>query len=73
MSSMRVKFSSLVAFAPCLVLGSLATACLDAGEIPHDRALNRSVARLLTAEPYTWSTVAMGGGGYVTGLLAHPT
>jgi xyloglucan-specific exo-beta-1,4-glucanase len=26
----------------------------------------------LSAEPYLWDSAAMGGGGYVSGLLAHP-
>jgi xyloglucan-specific exo-beta-1,4-glucanase len=34
--------------------------------------LNIGAVRAQTSVPYTWNNVSIGGGGYITGLVAHP-
>lgn len=62
--SMRQRFAVLVIF--CLILGlfpALGAAAAEGG----------SSSPVLEADAgYDWGTVPMGGGGYVTGMIAHP-
>lgn len=51
------------------VLGGLAPAGTAQAEA---QALTPEPAAVQSSADYTWDTVALGGGGYVTGMLLHP-
>src|ERR1017187_3375667 len=40
---------------------------------PRAAAAQSPASEPLTAQPYIWRNVAMGGGGFVTGIIFHPT